>query len=114
MFDKIDNVTDGAVEFGLFLAPNIFAEIALTKNWMFFGGASHNLNLFTYSSESIGNTSSSVLQMLTEQTIVQIGSRFQWKSIALEASLADAFLENPFGSFNGGTLAFNLGAFIYF
>jgi hypothetical protein len=44
MFDEITNVTDGAIEFGLFLAPNIFAEIALTKNWMFFGGASHNLN----------------------------------------------------------------------
>lgn len=115
MFDKITNVTDGTIEFGLFLAPNIFAEIALTKNWMFFGGASHNLNLFTFSSEEFpGNSSTSVLQMLTEQTIVQIGSRFQWKSIALEASLADAFLENPFGSFNGGTLAFNLGAFIYF
>ena len=114
MFDKIDNVTDGAVEFGLFLAPNIFAEIALTKNWMFFGGASHNLNLFTYSSESIGNTSSSVLQMLTEQTVVEIGTRFQWKSIALEASLADTFLENPFSTFNGGALAANLGAFIYF
>lgn len=115
VFDKITNVTDGAIEFGLFLAPNIFAEIALTKNWMFFGGASHNLNLFTFSSEEFpGNSSSSVLQMLTEQTLVQIGTRFQWKSIALEASLADAFLENPFGSFNGGTLAFNLGAFIYF
>ena len=114
VFDKITNVTDGAIEFGLFLAPNIFAEIALTKNWMFFGGASHNLNLFTYSSESLGNNSNSVLQMLTEQTLVQIGTRFQWKSIALEASLADAFLNNPFNSFNGGTLAFNLGAFIYF
>lgn len=115
VFDKITNVTDGAIEFGLFLAPNIFAEIALTKNWMFFGGASHNLNLFTFSSEEFpGNSSSSVLQMLTEQTLVQIGTRFQWKSIALEASLADAFLNNPFNSFNGGTLAFNLGAFIYF
>lgn len=114
MFDKITNVTDGAIEFGLFLAPNIFAEIALTKNWMFFGGASHNLNLFTYSSESLGNNSNSVLQMLTEQTVVEIGTRFQWKSIALEASLADTFLENPFSTFNGGALAANLGAFIYF
>lgn len=114
MFDEITNVTDGAIEFGLFLAPNIFAEIALTKNWMFFGGASHNLNLFTYSSESLGNNSNSVLQMLTEQTVVEIGTRFQWKSIALEASLADTFLENPFSTFNGGALAANLGAFIYF
>lgn len=115
MFDKITNVTDGTIEFGLFLAPNIFAEIALTKNWMFFGGASHNLNLFTFSSEEFpGNSSSSVLQMLTEQTVVEIGTRFQWKSIALEASLADTFLENPFSTFNGGALAANLGAFIYF
>lgn len=114
MFDEITNTSDGRLEFGLFLAPNIFAEVALTKNWMFFGGASHNLNLFAYSSDGVGNASSSVLQMLTEQTIVQIGSRFQWKSIALEASLADAFLNNPFNSFNGGALAFNLGAFIYF
>lgn len=114
MFDEITNVTDGTIEFGLFLAPNIFAEIALTKNWMFFGGASHNLNLFTYSSESLGNNSSSLLQMLTEQTVVEIGTRFQWKSIALEASLADTFLENPFSTFNGGALAANLGAFIYF
>jgi hypothetical protein len=115
VFDKITNVTDGAIEFGLFLAPNIFAEIALTKNWMFFGGASHNLNLFTFSSEEFpGNSSSSVLQMLTEQTVVEIGTRFQWKSIALEASLADTFLENPFSTFNGGALAANLGAFIYF
>lgn len=114
MFDEITNVTDGTIEFGLFLAPNIFAEIALTKNWMFFGGASHNLNLFTYSSESLGNNSNSVLQMLTEQTVVEIGTRFQWKSIALEASLADTFLENPFSTFNGGALAANLGAFIYF
>lgn len=115
MFDEIKNVTDGTIEFGLFLAPNIFAEIALTKNWMFFGGASHNLNLFTFSSEEFpGNNSNSVLQMLTEQTVVEIGTRFQWKSIALEASLADTFLENPFSTFNGGALAANLGAFIYF
>jgi hypothetical protein len=52
--------------------------------------------------------------MLTEQTVVEIGTRFQWKSIALEASLADTFLENPFSTFNGGALAANLGAFIYF
>lgn len=114
MFDKIKDFSDGALEIGLFIAPNIFAEIAINKYFMFFSGASHNLNLFAYRSDKIGTTESSYIQMLTEQTFVSVGSRFQWKSIALEASLSDAFINNPFSSFSGSTLAANLGAFIYF
>lgn len=116
LFDKVAGTTDGDLKIGLFIAPNIFAEIALTKNWMFFGGASHNLELFGFTSGGLNsaNTSTSTIEMLTEQTIVSIGTRFQWKSIALEGGLADAFLSNPFGAFNGGVITANLGAFIYF
>ncbi|HOG69441.1 MAG TPA: hypothetical protein PK366_08685, partial [Fibrobacteraceae bacterium] len=111
MFDKIDNTTDGRFELGLFLAPNIFAEIALTKNWMFFGGASHTLNVFSMSSEKYNDDSNDfTIQTLTEHTSAEIGTRFQWKSFALEASLSEAF----FGALNKDNSDFNLNAFIYF
>ena len=114
LFDEITGTRDSRTELGLFLSPNIFAEIALTKNWMFFGGATHTLNLFTIGTESLGDNSATQMQLLTEQTVVEIGTRFQWKSIAVEASLADSFIDNPLGAFSGSALAANLGAFIYF
>lgn len=116
LFDKVTGTTDGDLEIGLFIAPNIFAEVALTKNWLFFGGASHNLNLLDFTSGGLksANRSESTIIMLTEQTVASIGTRFQWKSIALEAGLTDAFLSNPFGAFSSGAITGNIGAFIYF
>lgn len=116
LFDEVTGTTDGDLEIGLFIAPNIFAEVALTKNWLFFGGASHNLKLLDFTSGGLksANRSESTIIMLTEQTVASIGTRFQWKSIALEAGLTDAFLSNPFGAFSSGAITGNIGAFIYF
>jgi hypothetical protein len=54
IFDGYDGDTDSFSAFatGLIVSPNILGELALTDNFLLFGGATHNWLVFGYGSES--------------------------------------------------------------
>ncbi|MCQ2103832.1 MAG: hypothetical protein MJY98_11490 [Fibrobacter sp.] len=122
-FDELDNA--GAKEkdsysiFALYTTPNIFAEMALTENWIIFGGAAFEWKVFSYASDEFTEdydvpedkvvTNGSVMSMKTNNTTATAGARFQYKNLSVEASVADnlgsAAWSGLIGQFSG-TLSF--------
>lgn len=100
-FDELDNAAakqkDSYSIFALYTAPNIFAEMALTENWIVFGGAAFDWEVFSYAddeftdrydSEFKTTNEVSVISMKTNATVATAGARFQYKTLSLEASIA--------------------------
>ncbi len=120
LFDKGDAASDEAfkehMELGLQVTPNIWADVAITENWLAFGGLSHNILLFGYENVKFNDDSENTLMQLhSSQTKAQLGLRFQWKMLAMEASLEDVIYEKTFAAaFNGENLLANLGFFLNF
>lgn len=123
LFDGYDN--PGAefshIEFGLILSPNFLAELALTKDFMLFGGATHDFLLFGYKSETATTkgvtnveVSESALQSKTYGTTVSMGARYQKESFAVEATLSERLFSDTNEWFNGTNTIISLGGFIYF
>lgn len=120
LFDKGDAASDEAfkehLEFGLQVTPNIWADVAITENWLAFGGLSHNILLFGYeNAKDNADTETTLMQMHSSQTRAQLGLRFQWKMLAVEASLENVIYEKTFAAaFNGENLFANMGFFLNF
>lgn len=120
LFDKGDGSTGEAfkehLEFGLQVTPNIWTDVALTENWLAFGGLSHNILLFGYeNAKDNADTETTLMQMHSSQTRAQLGLRFQWKMLAVEASLENVIYEKTFAAaFNGENLFANMGFFLNF
>ncbi len=120
MFDKGDAADAGTfkehMEFGLQVTPNIWTDVAISENWLAFGGLSHNILLFGYENVKYGDDSEATLMQLhSSETKAQLGLRFQWKMIAMEASLEDVIYKKTFAAaFNGEDLLANLGFFLNF
>lgn len=120
MFDKGDAADAETfkehMEFGLQVTPNIWTDVAISENWLAFGGLSHNILLFGYENVKYGDDSEATLMQLhSSETKAQLGLRFQWKMIAMEASLEDVIYKKTFAAaFNGEDLLANLGFFLNF
>ena len=119
IFDKGDAASDTYkehMEFGLQITPNIWADVAITDNWFAFGGLSHNILVFGYETVKYDDDSEeSLMQIHSSQTKAQLGLRFQWKMLAVEASLEDVVYEKSFAAaFNGENLFLNMGFFLNF
>ena len=55
------------------------------------------------------------MQIHSSQTKAQLGLRFQWKMLAVEASLEEVVYEKSFAAaFNGENLFLNIGFFMNF
>lgn len=116
-FDDIENAnqktTDSYSIMGLYTSPNIFAEMALTENWVIFGGASFEWEVFSYADDELEagdvTTDISICSMTTNNTMATAGARFQYKNLSLEASIADNLSSAAWAGLIGqfsGTLTF--------
>ena len=122
-FDELDNkgakTKDSYSIFGLYTSPNILAEMNVSENWIIFGGASFDWEVFSYASDEYTTnydtpnakeiTDISIMGMKTNATIATAGARFQYKNLSVEASVAQdlttAAWEGLIGNFSG-TLSF--------
>lgn len=112
-FDKLENsprkTEDSYSIFGLYTTPNLLAEMSVTENWILFGGASFDWEVFSYASEEYkdnGGTPAetdegSVISMKTGSPLANAGARFQYKSLSLEASVADNLNNNNWSGLIG-------------
>lgn len=120
MFDKGDAADKETfkehMEFGFQVTPNIWADVAITENWLAFGGLSHNILLFGYENVKYGDdTEATLMQLHSSETKAQLGLRFQWKMLAIEASLEDVIYKKTFAAaFNGEDIVANMGFFLNF
>lgn len=116
IYDGGDAGIKSHTEFGLQLEPNIWADVALNENFLFFGGVSHSVLLFGY--ESVKYTAGNKLtaiQLHTEVTRAQLGLRAQYKMLAVEASLTDEVYTKTIAAiFNGDNIVADLGIFLNF
>jgi len=102
------------IGFGVFTQPNILAELALSDNWLTFGGASYTWNVFSMDALTEDNTDIQAMTMVSGAISVNAGVRFQYKNFALEASVLDSFYNNPLEGFGGDNFIANIGGFILF
>jgi hypothetical protein len=120
LFDKGDAAGDGNykkhTEFGLQLTPNVWADVALTDNWLVFGGISQNILLFGLEmTTDAADTEDTMIQLHSSETTAQLGFRFQWKMLAVEASVEDVIYRKTFAAaFNGEDIVANMGFFLNF
>ena len=114
-FDKIDLVRDRDNQYGLYLAPNIFGEVALSKYFMAFAGATHQWAAFEYRDAAMPAVEIKTMDVQAGATEVDLGARFQYDMFAVELSFEETFLSNPFAGFaKTDAIVMNLGAFINF
>lgn len=125
MFDELKNAdntrTNSASAFGLNTVPNVLGEMALTENWVVFGGAAFKWELLARGSDTLEEvfgegknavtttTESSYMKMKTNTAMANAGARFQYKNLVLEANIADEL-----GSASWSGLVANFGAFLIF
>jgi hypothetical protein len=126
IFDGYDGDTDSFSAFatGLIVSPNILGELALTDNFLLFGGATHNWLVFGYGSESYEtkatlatpSTTSDVsyLQSKMNTTTATVGMRFQKSNYAAEFNLGDEVFHGTHAILNGSSTFVSFGGFIYF
>ncbi|MCQ2121660.1 MAG: hypothetical protein MJY78_07530 [Fibrobacter sp.] len=114
-FDKIDDIRSRDNQYGLYLAPNIFGEVALSKYFMMFAGATHQWAAFEYRDAATPAVEIKSMDVQAGATEVNLGARVQYNMFAVELSLADSFIRNPFGAFSDThEIGANIGAFINF
>ena len=126
VFDGYDNDAGSSSAFGmgLIVNPNIFGELALTENFLLFGGATHKWLVFGYELESsetkatLAATShtndTSYMQSKTNTTTATIGMRFQKSNYAAEFNLGDEVFHGTHAIFDGSNTFVSFGGFIYF
>ncbi len=115
LYDEIEGIVDSRTRFSANLAPNIFGEVALSKYFMAFGGASFDWNAFTYEKTELDDNSQEARETVSGKTTVNMGARFQYNRIAVEAALTKQFLQNPFVGFaKADGIMLDVGAFINF
>ncbi len=102
------------IGFGVYTQPNILAELALSENWLTFGGASYTWNVFSMDMLNQEEKDIQAMTMRSGSISVNAGARFQYKNFALEASIADSFYNNPLEGFAGDNFIANIGGFIFF
>jgi hypothetical protein len=116
---------DNAMDLALSMEPNLMAEYAMTTNWLFFGGASHALEV-AYSTERElrdGTTAgtyepdskASATSFSTGATSAEIGVRYQNQWIGVEACVAETVFNNGFADlFSGANVLADLGVIVKF
>ncbi len=119
IYDQIENastsVRENHLAMGIFTSPNLLAELALSDNWLIFGGATYEWNVFSTEYLYENNTDITAFAMKNSTTTVNAGVRFQYKNFALETAISDNFFNNPTVGFtNNGAFIANLGGFINF
>lgn len=115
VYDEIEGITDSRVKVSAKLTPNIFGEVALSKYFMAFGGASFDWNAFSYEKKELNSNEEKSRETISNKTTVNRGSRFQYNRIALEATMTKTFLQNPFAGFSKTDgIVLDIGAFINF
>lgn len=102
------------IGFGIFTQPNILAELALSENWLTFGGAAYTWNVFSMDMLTESKADITAMTMVSGAISVNAGVRFQYKNFALEASVLDSFYNNPLEGFGGDNFIANIGGFILF
>lgn len=114
-YDEIENITDEHTKFSAYLSPNIFGEVALSQYFMAFGGASFDWNAFSLEKKELNGNKETSRETVSSKTNVNLGARFQYNRIALEAAFTKQFLQNPFSGFaKADGIAWDIGAFINF
>lgn len=82
---------------------------------MAFGGASFDWNAFTYEKTELHDNTQEARESISGKTTVNLGTRFQYNRVALEATMTKTFLQNPFVGFSKADgIALDIGAFINF
>ncbi|MDR1759140.1 MAG: hypothetical protein LBR60_01285 [Fibrobacter sp.] len=122
LYDGYDNdaASVSHYEMGLCLSPNFLAELAVTKDFIVFGEATHNFLLFGLGSETEENKifdtkdTDSAMQSKTYETAVSVGARFQKERFAVEAILSERTFSDTRQWFDGTNTLISLGGFIYF
>ena len=119
IYDEIEDATkepvikDNHNSIGFYTAPNIFGEMAINENWMVYAGATYEWKVFNreaYSTEQGPSTrDQSIITTRTNQTNATAGVRFMYKSLILEASIADNLDSQSWSGLIG-----NFGAFLVF
>lgn len=114
-YDEIDQVVDKRTRLDVNLAPNILGEVALSKYFMAFGGASFDWNAFAYEKTELNGASTVSRETVSGKTTVNMGARFQYNRLAVEAAFTKQILQNPFAGFaKADGIVLDLGAFINF
>jgi len=128
---SFDNIDPGAAEgreatSGIVLktVPNIVGEYAFNENWLAFGGAKHEIEIYGYGATTtltgtaaapvkVNTTTSSEIK--TGTTTASIGGRYQNGMLALETALSSAvFADGPSTVFAGKNVLLTFGAFLNF
>lgn len=108
-YDKIENSPtkeeDSYMIIGLYTTPNLLAEMSVSENWIIFGGASFDWEVFSYASEEYkedgDSDKGSIISMKTGSALANAGARFQYKSLTLEAAIADNLYNNNWAGLIG-------------
>jgi len=119
LFDDVKDEWSGHTEIGLMISPNILGELAITNNWLVFGGATHNILLGSYLGYTLGSGENKVdytaIQMHSYPTVATAGVRYQKDNFAAEACLSDNVFTNGVSEiFQGNGTLISFGAFLYF
>lgn len=111
---KVTETRKDHIAMGIYTSPNILAELALSDNWLVFGGASYLWKVFA--TEYLYESRSDILGfgMESGKVAVNAGARFQYKNFALEAAINDVIFNNPLAGFNNNAIIARLGGFIHF
>ncbi|NLB63537.1 MAG: hypothetical protein GX801_05445 [Fibrobacter sp.] len=94
LYDNIDNERNGAMSFGYIATPVVVGEYDLNEIWQLYGAFFHSIqvieigmsNNLTAPSDTKVSSSFNMRQETTG-TVAQIGARYIYESMALEASL---------------------------
>jgi hypothetical protein len=119
LYDDVKDVQTGHMETAVLLSPNILGEYSFTQNWLVFGGATHDLKLFSYGAKTEGTgdaeVKSSAMQMYSNATVATAGLRYQKDRFAAEAVLSDNVFTNGVSEvFQGNNTLISFGGFLYF
>lgn len=119
MYDDVKDTRTGRMTVSLLAAPNVLGELALTDNWLMFGGATHTITVVGYGSGSTGTGDTEVtnsnLIMRSGANVATMGLRYQQPLYAFEARLSDnVFSNGPSEIFNGSNVLATFGGFLYF
>ena len=114
-YDEIDSVSDKHDEARLEFVPNILAEVQLSKYLMAFGGASYKWVAASYTNRKLDKEKEKTIATNMEETTVELGARFNYGPVAVEAAFTRQFLKNPFSGYGDkAAIVTSLGAFIFF
>ena len=120
--DKKNGREDFYIQGSVDAAPNLLAEYAFNKNWMFWHQTalvwSNDVDYESYT-ELAGTKEkreNSLVEFESETNSIstKTGLRFQYGNLVLESTLSYILFRNPFGGFNGRNMFTNFEAFYFF